>query len=429
MRHAQPIVVLATLVSGFLAIALPRTFGQSDQNLSAAIAFQPDEQTVFVQYQGSQWAFSRPVVSPWAYQEVSNVYWVATDGADTNAGTPDSPFGTISHAIRRVQPGDIVYVKAGTYVEHLSITKSGKDGLPIIISCAPGDLGNVTVTPSADYVTANPSGSVVGISGAQYIWINGLVIEGPKGRPEAPTSEHFSANGITWSNGAGYGCRATNNVVYANVHCGLKEMDHGGSNILMEGNVIFDNGTNSLDHGIYCPADDCTIDGNIIFNNAGWGLQLYPAPQNLLVYRNICFGNLTGGIVLAAAFSMIFNNDSVSNPIGIMYFRDGCTGNVVENNIFAFNTQGDGIIDDGDGMLGDPSNNTDDYNVYFPGQLDPPELLGLDVTVGASELFVDPQFINADQGDFRYADGSPCIGGGTPINLPDGSTLSNMGAF
>jgi hypothetical protein len=39
---------------------------------------------------------------------------------------------------------------------------------------------------------------------------------------------------ITWAGGAGIGCRATNNVVYGNVHCGLKEMGHGGTDIRME---------------------------------------------------------------------------------------------------------------------------------------------------------------------------------------------------
>ncbi len=71
------------------------------------------------------------------------------------------------------------------------------------------------------------------------------MIEGPKGRPEAPRAETYGANGITWAGKAGIGCRATNNVVYGNVHCGLKEMGHGGTGILMEANIIAFNGTDS----------------------------------------------------------------------------------------------------------------------------------------------------------------------------------------
>ena len=41
------------------------------------------------------------------------------------------------------------------------------------------------------------------------VWINGLVIEGSKGRPEAPKAETYGANSITWAGKAGLGWRAT----------------------------------------------------------------------------------------------------------------------------------------------------------------------------------------------------------------------------
>jgi parallel beta-helix repeat protein len=423
MRHAQPTIVFATLALGTVPALLPRSLGQTDGSLDAAIAFLPEEQTLFVRYQGRQWIFNRPVISPWAYQAVGNVYWVAPNGVDTNAGTSQAPFQTISQAIAQAEPGDIVYVQAGTYIENLTITKTGQAAKPIIISCAPGDLGNVIITPAAAYVAANPAGPVIEVgNNAQYVWINGLVIEGPKGRPESPAAEHYSACGIIWTNGAGYGCRATNNVVYNNVHCGLKEMGDGGSNILMEGNVIFANGTTSLDHGIYCPANDCTIDGNIIFNNAGWGIHAYSAPQRLQIYRNIATGNL-GGLLLAGVSCGVYNNVFAYNEYGLMYFRGGCVNNIVENNIAAFNGLADCCWDNGDGLLGDPANNIDDYNCYFPGKASP--LL----SPGTHEIYADPQFANAAVGDFRHAEGSPCIGSGTPVDLPYRSALLNVGAF
>lgn len=98
------------------------------------------------------------------------------------------------------------------------------------------------------------------------------MIEGPRGREEVPKSETYGANGITWAGKAGLGCRATNNVVYGNVHCGLKERGHGGTRILLEGNIIFGNGTRSTDHGIYCPADELTINRiDCGYDNGGGG--------------------------------------------------------------------------------------------------------------------------------------------------------------
>lgn len=42
-------------------------------------------------------------------------YYVATNGNDTNIGTIDSPFGTLSHAQSVVVPGDIIYIRGGKY--------------------------------------------------------------------------------------------------------------------------------------------------------------------------------------------------------------------------------------------------------------------------------------------------------------------------
>jgi hypothetical protein len=193
----------------------------------------------------------------------------------------------------------VLYVRAGTYVEHLTFTKSGREGKPIVLSCAPGDLGRVKVTPSKEYVAKNPSGAVVTLQNIEHVWINGLVIAGPRGRPEAPRQETFGANGITWRGKGQVGLRATNNVIYGNVHCGLKEMDTPGVKVYVEGNVVFENGTEGRDHGIYCPADDMVLNGNIIFHNAGYGIHSYSQPQRQVITRNICLGNQDAGIILA----------------------------------------------------------------------------------------------------------------------------------
>jgi hypothetical protein len=42
-------------------------------------------------------------------------YYVATDGNDANAGTIDKPFATVQRAQLAAEPGDIVYLRGGTY--------------------------------------------------------------------------------------------------------------------------------------------------------------------------------------------------------------------------------------------------------------------------------------------------------------------------
>src|SRR5262249_15960682 len=197
--------------------------------ISPVISFSADQSQVSIQYGSYNYNIPRPVVVPWNYTAAGHTYWVAGTGDDNNTGSSTSPFATINKAVAMAGPGDIVYIEPGTYVETLFITKSGLPSAPIIISCAPGALGQVTITPSATWGAANPDGSVIRLCGATYVWINGLNIQGPMGQPYAPTSEHYMADGITWQNGAGAGNRATNNVVYSNVHCGLKAMDQGSS--------------------------------------------------------------------------------------------------------------------------------------------------------------------------------------------------------
>lgn len=45
----------------------------------------------------------------------ATVYYVATDGSDSNAGTKDKPFATLNAAQDKVVAGDTVYFRGGTY--------------------------------------------------------------------------------------------------------------------------------------------------------------------------------------------------------------------------------------------------------------------------------------------------------------------------
>lgn len=65
--------------------------------------------------------------------------YVSKDGNDSNSGTQESPYLTISKAASVALPGDVVYIKEGTYEETLSPANSGTAGNPIIFQSFPGD--------------------------------------------------------------------------------------------------------------------------------------------------------------------------------------------------------------------------------------------------------------------------------------------------
>jgi hypothetical protein len=56
-----------------------------------------------------------------------STYYIATNGSDQNSGSILKPFATINKALTVVNPGDIIYVRGGTYYmqKTVSITKSG----------------------------------------------------------------------------------------------------------------------------------------------------------------------------------------------------------------------------------------------------------------------------------------------------------------
>src|SRR5262245_48895594 len=61
-------------------------------------------------------------------------------GDDANAGTSQAPWKTLAHALRRLKPGDTLYLRGGTYHEKVFLSRSGTAKAPITIASHPGEL-------------------------------------------------------------------------------------------------------------------------------------------------------------------------------------------------------------------------------------------------------------------------------------------------
>jgi len=61
-------------------------------------------------------------------------------GDDANLGERNTPWKTLRHALRRLDPGDTLYLRGGVYYERMALRRSGNEGAPITIRSFPGEL-------------------------------------------------------------------------------------------------------------------------------------------------------------------------------------------------------------------------------------------------------------------------------------------------
>ena len=75
-----------------------------------------------------------------------SVYYVSPNGNDSNLGTLNAPWRTIGHAVDNnvIKPGDLVYIRAGTYQEYIKPEIPGAPGNPITYRNYPGETPVIT---------------------------------------------------------------------------------------------------------------------------------------------------------------------------------------------------------------------------------------------------------------------------------------------
>ncbi len=82
-------------------------------------------------------------------------FYVATSGRDTNPGTKERPFKTISAGVAGLKAGDTLLIAAGAYRETIRVTTSGTAEKPIVIAAE--QKGAVTIRGSALVTGWHPS--------------------------------------------------------------------------------------------------------------------------------------------------------------------------------------------------------------------------------------------------------------------------------
>lgn len=232
---------------------------------------------------------------------------------------------SLQRALDLVKPGQSVLVRAGTYSEWATAGRGGTASAPVVVQAYPGErpviTGRLKVTAGYVHVrgfvfdggtSANSSEVLIYVAGGDFVEISGNEIR-----------------------------RAAKSAVF------LSGSD--GSRVV--GNWIHDNGTHwNLDHGIYwASGNGGLIADNTIERSFAYGIQLYPAVDNVLVTGNRISGGGRGGIVIDNDGSgTVDGNQVVGNTIfgnaehGVRTgaYRPPGTGNAVRDNLIYNNPKG-----------------------------------------------------------------------------------------
>jgi hypothetical protein len=317
-------------------------------------------------------------------------YYVATTGSDSNAGTSDRPFRTITFAYARAAAGDEIIVKPGVYTDYtasygLRLNRSGTASAPITLrsekrGAAVLDGGNRTDRPDVVWFSGNYN--VLDGFDIKNGYLGGIMVYGSYNQIRNNAIHHNGNVGDPKStkgqDGIYSGSSTTGNVYWAN-------------HIHHNGRISIDS---NYDHGLYLTGDNELVANNIVTHNSAYGVHLagYTVVSNSKVYNNVLAWNGRSGIMLWMDFAGvdIRNNILVNNRnYGIDTYKALGTGIQIDRNIVYGNGAGTMRLNGLGSILS--------------------YLLG-------SNPSVDPKFTNASAGDFRLQSTSPGVDAGVKLS-------------
>jgi parallel beta-helix repeat protein len=312
-------------------------------------------------------------------QAYAATYYVSPSGLDTNNGTSlTTPVKTIKRALSKASvSGDIVYARAGTYSETVTINQNGItlsayqtekpiiDGGTSLPSTDWGALitinGNKNTVFGFEVRNSNINGAHLGGYGIQVVganntvsrmnihhtWQDGVIVNGDYGIVQDSTVWQASRAymNTTVSSGWGSGLSAARNTSSSAIKKGI------ASYPVLQRNTVY----NNWGEGISCfEADHCTLQDNISYDN--WTINLYLSDAtNSVVQRNIIYvssnpaiptrNNSHPGLLLADEVStvprstnnLIVNNFIYNADLNVFSWT-GVANSGLNNSLIAYNT-------------------------------------------------------------------------------------------
>ncbi|HKT07315.1 MAG TPA: Ig-like domain-containing protein [Gemmatimonadaceae bacterium] len=214
-------------------------------------------------------------------------WYVAPNGSSGASGSASAPWDlatALSGAGGRIQPGDTVWLRAGTYGSgegnsDYHATLNGTASAPIIVRQYPGERATVNGDIAVD---------------GSYTWYWGFELK----------NTNTSTQDIQGINSHCPGCRFINMVVHDHSGDGFGLWSEGPNQVAY-GNIIYNNGfhgstSTSYGHGIYTQNQTGTklLQDNVLFNQFGYGIHVYGSGNaylnNFTVDGNVSFNSGVG---------------------------------------------------------------------------------------------------------------------------------------
>ena len=242
-------------------------------------------------------------------------YYAAPNGTSAGDGSMARPWDlqtALNGGNGRVQPGDTVWMRGGTYTGKYRSTLTGQSGRPIVVRGLPGERAII------DAATSDGTGSVLNNTGAYSVFWGFEITNSNPTRTSTEVGQKKRPNVVA---------NFASHTKYINlvVHDGGVAFysDAVYSDVELVGNVIYNNGWQAPDrghgHGIYLRSDGTGVVArdNIVFNQFGYGFHIFSNPgeghlNNIRLEGNVSFNN--GALSTnSSSANILFGGDETSD--------------------------------------------------------------------------------------------------------------------
>jgi hypothetical protein len=233
----------------------------------------------------------------------THAFYVSPDGNDNGNGSINLPWKSLATAVKRLQSGDILFIRGGLYQESLEIKNSGSKFDPIVISGFENEeviidgVGNTL--PSIDHGT--PLVSIIG----DWIEFRNIAVQ-------------YSGDLGVYS----IGKHVTIDHVFVHHNRGSGVILSGDFNLIQNSRIWYNSTVNENNQsktgwgsGVSCARfpDFCTIKNSVVWENWGEGISIFEALHSA-IEGNVSYDNQQNIYLSDTKYSTVQGNLSYCSP-------------------------------------------------------------------------------------------------------------------